>query len=198
MQEIKQNNNKLTVAIVWIMFIVVGIVLSGAIFLKIVTATATWTNNNTVITRSIPFNLVITPQETKFEYLGFFDIEPTNKLRPVIEVNQIVYGEEVVEIQPGSVEEMILERWGKDTPQAIAVFKAESGLRCDAYNVNTNGTVDVGVAQLNSIHYNDDFTIADAVDCEKNLDKAYEMWKAQGWTPWVAYLNGNYLAHLEQ
>lgn len=134
-----------------------------------------WTNSNQVEFRNpliiaVQSPIVVTPK----------------KLNVVETVNQIVYGEDVVEIEKGSVEDMILQRWGKDAPTAIAVFRAESGLRCDAYNVNTNMTVDVGITQLNSIHFNEEFTITDAVDCEKNLDRAYAMWQEQGWTPWVA------------
>lgn len=197
MQEI-QNSNKKTLAIVYGFAVFVSLLIIGVIAIKVTRAIANWANDNTVIVRNVPVRIVITPELSNFEYIGFFDIERTEKLRPVVEINQIVYGEEVLEIKEGSVEEMVLKRWGKDTPEALAVFRAESGLRCDAYNVNTNGTVDVGLAQINSVHFGDNFTIADAVDCEKNLDKAYEIWKQQGWTPWVAYLNRSYLAHLEQ
>ena len=82
---------------------------------------------------------------------------------------------------------------------ALAVAKAESGMREDALNINTNGTIDLGIFQINSIHYKKDgCKLKDVVTAERNIDCAYSIWLSHGksFSPWVAYNNGNYLAHL--
>ena len=78
---------------------------------------------------------------------------------------------------------------------ALAVAKAESGMDCNAIHLNTNGSVDFSVYQINSVHLNK-YTLADLADCRKNVDIAYEMWSAQGWNPWVAYTTEAYLSKL--
>lgn len=93
----------------------------------------------------------------------------------------------------------ICEKWGVvECRTALAVAKAESGMRCDAVNVNTNGTADLSVYQLNTTHLRKggEWTLANMANCLKNVDLAYELWQAQGWNPWVAYTSGSYLARL--
>ena len=95
------------------------------------------------------------------------------------------------------LEKYICEKFGvMDCKIALAVAKAESGLNCNAININTNGTVDFSTFQLNSVHIKKggEWTLANMADCYKNVDLAYELWTEQGWTPWVAYLNNSYLA----
>ena len=88
--------------------------------------------------------------------------------------------------------------YGWDCKTAVAVFKAESGLRCDA----------VGDGHLKFGEYGASYGIAQIrylkgrptpnklVDCKFNLDYAFGMYKTQGWKPWSAYTNGAYLKHL--
>lgn len=95
------------------------------------------------------------------------------------------------------LKEYICDKWGiMECKVAIAVFTAESGMNCLAWNANTNGTIDIGVAQINSTHFDEDFTLADATDCYKNVDKAYEIYLDSGWYPWVAFWNGAFQKHL--
>lgn len=66
--------------------------------------------------------------------------------------------------------------------QAINCFYSESGLRSNAVGVNKNGTNDVGVAQINSIH---GMSTEDRMDYKKNIDKAYKIYKSRGnWSAW--------------
>ena len=64
----------------------------------------------------------------------------------------------------------------------IRVGKCESGLKPDALGVNTNGTVDRGIFQINSIHKG--LSNTDAFDFEKNIHFAYRLYLTQGLGPW--------------
>lgn len=66
--------------------------------------------------------------------------------------------------------------------QAINCFYSESGLRSNAVGVNKNGSNDVGVAQINSIH---GMSTEDRMNYKKNIDKAYKIYKSRGnWSAW--------------
>lgn len=67
--------------------------------------------------------------------------------------------------------------------KAIQCFYGESGLRSDAVGVNKNGTNDVGVAQINSIH---GMSTEDRLNFKKNIDKAYKIYKSRGFSAWYA------------
>jgi hypothetical protein len=96
------------------------------------------------------------------------------------------------------IEKYICEKWGPfDCKTALAIAKAESGIREDAININANNTIDYGIFQINSVHFKKPgCSMKDLVIEEKNVDCAYSIWKAQGWTPWVAFNNGNFKTHL--
>jgi len=93
------------------------------------------------------------------------------------------------------VEDMIREVFGKDADMAIKVSWAENGSRkCDRVSKpNKNGTRDFGIFQINSVHMKKGYSEADLKDCMTNIKLAYEIFSRQGWNPWVAYTNGNYL-----
>lgn len=97
-----------------------------------------------------------------------------------------------------STEDYICYVFGKDCKMALAVSQAENGTRkCDRFGVNTNKTIDFGVFQINTVHLKKGWTVAELIDCHKNIDYAYEIYQAQGWHPWVAYQNGNYKQYLK-
>ncbi len=58
-----------------------------------------------------------------------------------------------------------------DPLELIAVIQGESGFNPNAYNVNTNGTVDLGIAQWNSIHIKSGFI---TVECAGNAECAID------------------------
>lgn len=101
--------------------------------------------------------------------------------------------------QTFTIEQKICHVFGKkDCALALAVSHAENGTRaCDRMNVNTNKTIDVGIFQINSVHMKKGYTLADLIDCDKNIEIAYEIYKAQGFNPWVAYTNKSYLKFYE-
>lgn len=96
-------------------------------------------------------------------------------------------------------EKYIYEVFGiEDYKVAIAVFRAESGLREDAINVNTNGSVDVGVAQINSVHFKKEgCSLKEVATMKGNIDCAYKIYKASGWSPWVVFQKGTFLSNLK-
>ena len=96
------------------------------------------------------------------------------------------------------IEEYICEKWGAyECKIALAVAKAESGLRKDAIGVNTNKTVDIGIFQINSIHYKkDECSLEKVVTAEGNVDCAFSIWEEQSWQPWVAFTNGSFKSKL--
>lgn len=92
-----------------------------------------------------------------------------------------------------TIEEQICRVFGKECRLALAVSQAENGTRqCDRLNVNNNKSVDVGVFQLNSVHFKKGYTLSDFTDCEKNVLIAKAIRDASGWEAWVTYNTGAY------
>lgn len=110
---------------------------------------------------------------------------------------KVVYIREFIESLPKPktpIEKYICEKFGSDCQIALAVAKAESGLREEAININSNGTIDMGIFQINSVHWKKPgCNPKSLLDGYKNTDCAYQIWKTQGWNPWVAYQNGSWL-----
>ena len=95
------------------------------------------------------------------------------------------------------IEKQICQRFGTDCKMAMAISKAENGSRtCELIHKNKNGSVDVGLFQINTVHF-DKYSQRQLTDCSTNLDAAYELYLEQGWNPWVAYLNGSYKKFLK-
>lgn len=85
-----------------------------------------------------------------------------------------------------------------ETPNtAVAVAKAESGLRTDAYNPEAHGNVchgSIGVFQLSCEHARRG---QDLKDFETNLKIARELYVQNGWKPWGAFTDGNFKRYLD-
>jgi len=113
--------------------------------------------------------------------------------KPKVVVNIV----ELDNLEP--IEQYICDKWGVyDCKTALAVARAESGMREQALNINGNNTIDVGIFQINSVHFKKDgCNLKDIVDQYKNVDCAYQIYEAQGWTPWVAFNSGNFKTHLD-
>jgi hypothetical protein len=80
---------------------------------------------------------------------------------------------------------------------ALAVATAENGTHaCDRININSNNSLDVGYYQINTVHLKKGWKLTDLMDCKKNIDYAYEIYKVQGWNPWVTYSKGTYKQYL--
>ena len=90
------------------------------------------------------------------------------------------------------IEKIILNVFGERNFQvARSIAKAESGLSETAFHANTNGTIDVGVFQINSVHFNKEgCSLKEIVNAEANIKCAYKIFIDQGWEPWVVYTSG--------
>ncbi len=110
----------------------------------------------------------------------------------------------------GTIAEMVCKYFKNDCKTAMAVFKAESGLRANAMNWNCRygdistsckfedrslaWSVDCGITQLN---FPGQECPKEAFDAEWNIQKAYEWkYKTRGFQPWVAFTSGSYLQQL--
>jgi hypothetical protein len=147
--------------------------------------------NNWFATHTLQFNKVITIQLQK-------PIEIKERIVPAERVIEIV--KELPEYENlTDIEKYICDKWGVyDCKVALAIAKAESGMREDAYNAyNSNNTIDIGIFQINSVHYSKDGCgLKDVVDAKKNIDCAYKIWEASGWEAWSAYNSGSFKSKL--
>ena len=95
-----------------------------------------------------------------------------------------------------AIEELIRKYFPEEPEIMIAIAKAESGqdLNPKAYNKNNNGSEDIGVFQVNTIHGYDKEWLQDP---ENNCKAARKVYDTQGKQAWVAYNNGNYKYNLK-
>ena len=74
---------------------------------------------------------------------------------------------------------------------AIAIMKAESNGDNTAFNTNTNGTIDVGLFQINSVHFNTEgCSLQEVTTVDGNIDCAYSIFKKSGWSAWSSFNSG--------
>jgi hypothetical protein len=84
--------------------------------------------------------------------------------------------------------EWVKKRWedaGAKWEDVYAVVQIESGWNANAFNCNTNRTVDLSWYQLNSVHLKRCGDLKCLADPVCSTDCAIDIWKEQGWTPWV-------------
>ena len=95
---------------------------------------------------------------------------------------------------PLSIEDKIRKTFPENPEVMLAIAKAESKLNPHAINrANRNGSFDVGLFQINSIHgYDEEFLKNE----DNNLKVARKIYDTQGITAWSAYNNGAYLKWL--
>ena len=89
--------------------------------------------------------------------------------------------------EPRTNEDIIREVFGEDSDRAIQIAKCESGLRSDAWNENTNGSVDVGLFQINSVH---GVRAKWLLNPDINIQVAKQLFDEQGFNPWVCFWKG--------
>ena len=70
----------------------------------------------------------------------------------------------------------------------LAIMMAESSCDPNAFNTNSDGSNDMGLFQINSVHNKPNRN-----NPELNVRYAYQIYKSQGLKAWVAYTNKSYL-----
>jgi hypothetical protein len=95
------------------------------------------------------------------------------------------------------VEKLIRKYFPNDYATALAVAKAESGLRANATNWKDSHrgcTGSFGIFQIGCLHESNPEVL---YDVEYNIKRAREIHDAAGsWQPWGAYTNKTYLAYM--
>ena len=83
---------------------------------------------------------------------------------------------------------------------ALAIQRAENPKgACEIYHYNTDGTLDWGYFQINTVHLQrPGLNLRDLLDCKANIDFAYVLYQERGFTPWSTYNSGAYLKFLHE
>ncbi len=85
-------------------------------------------------------------------------------------------------------EKYLCIKFGDQCRTALQIQHLENGSeQCDRMHVNDNHTVDFGFMQINTVHLSNSVKVSDLIDCKKNIDIAYELYKKQGWGIWSTY-----------
>lgn len=84
---------------------------------------------------------------------------------------------------------LILVYFGDKAPIALAISKAESGLRCGAVG---DGGDSIGLFQINKAHFRV-WSRDSLFDCETNVKAAAHIYQTSGWWPWSVFKNKSYL-----
>jgi hypothetical protein len=86
-------------------------------------------------------------------------------------------------------------KFGPDCRIALAIQRAENPQgKCEIYHYNTDGTLDWGYFQINTVHLKrPGVNLRSLLDCKANIDFAYQLYRErQSFTPWSTYNSGAY------
>lgn len=86
-------------------------------------------------------------------------------------------------------------KFGENCRVALAIQRAENPQgKCEIYHYNSNGTLDWGYFQINTVHLQrPGLNLRDLLDCQANIDFAYQLYREKGgFTPWSTYNSGAY------
>ena len=79
-----------------------------------------------------------------------------------------------------SIEKKLCDKFGMyNCKTIVAIQHCENGKQNpEATNINTNNTIDVGIMQINSIHWNKDYCygLHDLTEIDNNIQCAYNIW----------------------
>lgn len=80
----------------------------------------------------------------------------------------------------------LVEKYPWNSKIMLAIARAESNCnpRSDNSGLNTNGTYDYGLFQINSVHSHSQSILANPA---KNTEIAFKIWQSQGYRAWSAY-----------
>ena len=86
-------------------------------------------------------------------------------------------------------------KFGEDCRVALAIQRAENPHgKCEIYHYNSDGTLDWGYFQINTIHLQrPGLNLRDLLDCKTNIDFAYQLYVEKGgFSPWSTFNNGRF------
>jgi hypothetical protein len=86
-------------------------------------------------------------------------------------------------------------KFGVDCRVALAIQRAENPQgKCETYHYNSDGTLDWGYFQINTVHLKRaGLNLRDLLDCKANIDFAYELFQERkGFSAWSTYKSGAY------
>lgn len=77
---------------------------------------------------------------------------------------------------------------------ALAVQRAENPRgACEVYHYNSDGTLDWGYFQINTVHLKRaGVNLRSLLDCKANIDFAYQLYTEKGFEPWTTFNSGAY------
>lgn len=106
-----------------------------------------------------------------------------SKIYPIPEMPKIELPE-----QEKSIAQHICEATnGENCDILVNLAYCESKLDKEAYNVNTNGTIDLGLFQINSVHYGRTITASQALDVYASTRWSNEQIKQGNGHIWVCW-----------
>jgi len=85
-------------------------------------------------------------------------------------------------------------KFGSACRVALAVQRAENPHgACEIYHYNSDGTLDWGYFQINTVHLKRaGVNLRGLLDCEVNIDFAYQLYTERGFEPWTTFRSGAY------
>jgi hypothetical protein len=91
-------------------------------------------------------------------------------------------------------------KFGPDCRIALAVQRAENPRgACEIYHYNSDGTLDWGYFQINTVHLKRaGVNLRDLLDCKANIDFAYQLYTERGFEPWTTFNSGAYRQFLRK
>jgi hypothetical protein len=91
------------------------------------------------------------------------------------------------------------DKFGPACRIALAIQAAENSKGdCEAYHYNSDGTLDWGYFQINSVHLTRrGVNLRDLLDCKANIDFAYQLYSEEGFRPWSTFVGGQYRKFLD-
>jgi hypothetical protein len=93
------------------------------------------------------------------------------------------------------------QQFGTACREALAIQRAENPQgKCETYHYNSDGTLDWGYFQINTVHLQrPGLNLRDLLDCKANIDFAFRLYQEHhGFTPWSTYNNGVYRKFLKE
>jgi hypothetical protein len=92
-------------------------------------------------------------------------------------------------------------KFGSACRLALAIQRAENPQgKCEIYHYNTDGTLDWGYFQINTVHLKrPGLNLRDLLDCKANINFAYQLYvEEHGFTAWSTYNSGAYRRYLKE